>query len=145
MEKQYSISSFVNLSKNGKGAAISSNEQQPNLYQWLREAGFGQSELNGRTVFFKTVDNLVIPSSVIAMRYEFLNFLESYDFVEWPDGVTRADLIEWFYNTRPPERNELFRNYLYRELSETEQEAYRMYPGRYHRLVVNPNGLPSCA
>ncbi|NCD68264.1 hypothetical protein [Mucilaginibacter agri] len=134
MGKQYSINNFVTLSKNGKAASTSSDEQQANLYQWLKEAGFGQSEINGKTVFFKTVDNHVMPSSVIAMRYEFLNFLESHDFVEWPEGVTRGDLIEWFYDTRPPKCNRLFSNYLYRKLSNMEEEQYMRYSGRHPTL-----------
>ncbi|NCD68032.1 hypothetical protein [Mucilaginibacter agri] len=144
MEKQYSINNFVTLSANGK-VAINSEEQQANLYRWFKEAGFGQSELNGKIVFFKIVNNVVVPSSIIAMRYEFLHFLESYDFREWPEGVTRLDLIEWFYDTRPPKRNELLRDFLYRELSKTEQEQYLTYSGRHHRLVINPDELPSCA
>jgi hypothetical protein len=133
MEKKYSVNDFVTLAAKKRVTAESSPAQQVNIYEWLRAQGFGQSTINGKTIYFRLVNGTIKPSSVIAMRYEFLKFLETCAFINWPEGITRHDLLEWYYATMPPKRNQLFKEYLFSELSEDEIHQYRMEDDSHYR------------
>lgn len=120
MVQQYTVSDFVTLEKKRKLTAVSSPAQQANIYLWLRAQGFGQTVVNGKTIFFRKQGDRLVPATMIAMRYAFLEFLETHDFTAWPEGITRHDLMEWFYATQPPARNHLFHECLFCELSPAE-------------------------
>ncbi|TFF37748.1 hypothetical protein [Mucilaginibacter psychrotolerans] len=137
MAQYYSVSDFVTLVSGQKVMAKSTPEQQRNIYLWLKKQGFGQALLNKRNIFFQIKDGALLPSSVIAMRYAFLQFLESEAFINWPEGVSRHDLLEWFYNTSPPKRNEAFKASLFTELTGEQIHQYKMaddacYRHRWH-------------
>lgn len=120
MAGKYTVDDFVTLKGKVKRTGSSSTAQQANIYLWLRAQGFGRAVVQGRSVFFKKTGGKVQLSTLVAMRYAFLAFLETHDFEYWPAGVTRHDLIEWFYATRPPARSALFQDCLFTELSQTE-------------------------
>lgn len=141
MDKRYLVSNFVTLRVKRTVTAVCSPKQQMNIYEWLRDQGFGQSLLGRKTIFFQSTYDSIKPSSIIAMRYAFLKFLEIYDFEDWPQGVTRHDLLEWCYTTKPPKRNQFFKLCLFRELSIEEIHQYRMQDDCHYRHRYRMNEL----
>ncbi|RFZ91130.1 hypothetical protein D0C36_19505 [Mucilaginibacter conchicola] len=122
MPDHYELSDFVSFEKDSRAGYTGrcSAVQEANIYRWLKEQGFGISEFGDELLIFRRSGEEILPASVISMKRNFLDFLETANFAGLENGVSRNDLINWFYDTPPLKRNECFISCLKEKLSTEE-------------------------
>ncbi|MFA6082765.1 hypothetical protein [Mucilaginibacter sp.] len=143
MANHHNLSDFVTLRKgrNFRADAKCSPSQEAYIYQWLKEGGFGISTIGSKTVMFKRNNDKIEPTSVIVMKHHFQDFLETAQFNDWPEGVGRHDLLEWYYRMSPLKQNGLFRHYLKDTLTEDEIHQYKMADDVHYRHTYEMNQM----
>ncbi|OOQ57803.1 hypothetical protein [Mucilaginibacter pedocola] len=99
----YKLSDFVSFEKDNSAGykGRCSPQQEANIYRWLKAQGFGISAQDDELLIFRRTGEEIRPASVITMKRNFLNFLETARFIGLGNGIVLNDLINWFYDTPP--------------------------------------------
>lgn len=122
------INEFVSFlkQKDGSYKLQQSISQEGNIYRWLARLGFGRAKIGQKTVTFRRGPEGIKWLSPEAIKNFFLDYLMELPYSQLPEGLTRNNMGDWFFQKQPFKFNGLYRHCLKSSLNAAEIEAYRI-------------------
>ncbi len=106
--------------KNGKVKFLQTDEDISNTYKTLRDLGFRKTKLKNKIIYYKRENNNFTEIHPASIRFNFINFLETTQFINMPMNVELSEIINWIYKKNPIKANSKFNIHLNETLTEDE-------------------------
>jgi hypothetical protein len=122
------INDFLTLvrSKNGRVKIDHNGQNQANIYKILVDLGFRKSKLENKRIYYRSEGDKLIPSSFTNIVDAFFEQLRESEFINIPDDVRFADIVNHFYEKSPIKENALFTHFFAENLTEVEALNYKL-------------------
>jgi hypothetical protein len=101
------IENFVEIvrQKNGSLKLLSSRHLQTNSYQLLHNLGFRVCKVAERRVYYRRVNEEVIPIRLSEIEAEFTKQIRTMYLDNLPEGVGYDQFMNWYYSAAPIKEN----------------------------------------
>lgn len=106
--------------KSGQFNINQNTNNQANVYRYLFEIGFRFTKIKNKRFYYRRDQFKLIPSDFQDIKNGFKNALDEFNFSNIPDGLTKEEVINWFYHRRPIKNGGFFESILYENLSDFE-------------------------
>lgn len=134
------INDFITLvrSKNGRVKIDHNGQNQANIYLLMHELGFRKSILENKRIYYRREGEELIPSSFRNIVDAFFEQLRETEFINIPDDIRFADIVNHFYEKSPIKENALFTHFFSDTLTETEALQYKLLTDHHfkHKIEV---------
>ncbi len=116
----------VNKLKNGKLKITHDQENERNILKFIYGLGYRRTKLGSKNIYFRKVENDLLPVSINDIRREFYELLKEFRFCDIPEDIVYTDVLNWYLDKRPLKENKLLKEYLGAELTEKETHNLRI-------------------
>lgn len=110
--------------KNGQPTVFFTIENKKNIFNFLKELGYGYVRLDDKKVFFFRDEDKIVPVTFLELLRAFGGFLKSLDFSHL--GLGTEILFDEYHAQQPIRNNGILRSSLSAELNNTELNELRL-------------------
>ncbi len=108
-------------SKKSDHFKISQNiSNEANVYKYLFELGYRFTKIKNKRFYYRRDQLKLVPIYFQDIKDAFKNVLDEFNFSNIPDGLSKEDVINWFYHRRPIKNGGFFESILNENLSDFE-------------------------
>jgi hypothetical protein len=93
---------------------------QANVYKYLYELGFRFTKIKNKRFYYRRDQFKLVPIYFQDIKDAFKNALDEFNFSNIPNGLSKEDVVNWFYHRRPIKNGGFFEAYLSEDLSDFE-------------------------
>ncbi len=139
------INGFITLvrSKNGRVKIDHNGQNQANIHLLMYELGFRKSKLENKRIYYRREGEELIPSSFRNIEDAFFEQLRETEFINIPDDIRFADIVNHFYEKSPIKENALFTLFFSDTLTETEALQYKLLTDHHFKHKIEVQNLLS--
>ena len=116
------INDLITIKRTSSGQFIINQNisNQANLYRYLFELGFRFTKIKNKRFYYQRDKYKLTPIYFEDIRNGFKNALVEFNFSNIPDGLTKEEVINWFYHRKPIKNGGFFKECLTENLSDLE-------------------------